>query len=47
MSGIRNAKGAIKNGQSSKTGNIDKVKLNKNTTQYVVDATMPKQTQIT
>ena len=43
---------AIKNGQSRETGNIgvhktqDKDKQNKNTTQYLVDTTMCKETQI-
>ena len=45
-------KGAIKNGKSSETGNIvytnQKTQINKttNTTQYVMNTTMRKQTQI-
>jgi len=35
------------NGQSRETGNIDEEKQNKNTTQYVLDTTKHKQTQIT
>ena len=37
--------GAIKNGQSRETGNIDKEKHNKkhNTTQYMLDTTIRKQ----
>ena len=43
---LENTKGAIKNGQSRETGNIDKEKQNKNTTQYMLDTTICKQTQI-
>ena len=42
-----NTEGAIKNGQSRDTGNIDEDKQNKNTTQYVLDTTIRKQTQTT
>jgi hypothetical protein len=38
---------AIKNEQSRETGNIDEEKQNKNTTQYVLETTIRKQTQIT
>jgi hypothetical protein len=43
--------GTIKNGQSRETGNIrygtqDQKKTQKNTTQYVLDTTLSKQTQI-
>ena len=40
-------KGQSKNGQSRETGNIDENKQNKNITQYVLDTTINKQTQIT
>ena len=43
---LENTEGAIKNGQSRKTCNIDEEKQNKNTTQYVLDTTICKQTQI-
>ena len=46
---LENIEGAIKNGKSRETGNIgskDKEKQNKNTTQYVLDTTIRKQTQI-
>jgi len=43
--------GTIKNGQSREAGNTGltrhKAKTNKNTSQYVFDTTMRKQTQIT
>ena len=39
---LENTEGTIKNGQSRETD-----KQNKNTTQYVLDSTMHKQTQIT
>ena len=41
---LENTEGAIKNGQSRETGNIDEEKQNENTTQYVLDTTMCKQT---
>ena len=45
---LENAERAIKKGQSTETGNIqDEYKYNKNTTQYVLDTTIRKQTQIT
>jgi hypothetical protein len=46
---LENTEGAIKNGHSRETGNIvyTRQKQNKNTTQYVMDTTMCKQTQIT
>jgi hypothetical protein len=47
MQNKENTEGAIKNGQSRDTGNIDEDKQNKNTTQYVLDTTMRKQTQTT
>jgi hypothetical protein len=43
---LENTEGAIKNGQSRETGNIDEKKQNKNTTQCVFDTTICKQTQI-
>jgi hypothetical protein len=43
---LENTEGAIKNGQSRKTCNIDEEKQNKNTTQYALDTTICKQTQI-
>ena len=43
---LENTEGAIKNGQYRETGNKDEDKQNKNTTQYVMDATLHKQTQI-
>ena len=43
---LENTEGAIKNGKSRETGNIDEKKQNKNTTQYVFDTTICKQTQI-
>jgi hypothetical protein len=42
-----NTEGTIKNGQSRETGNIDEEKQSKNTTQYALDTTMHKQSQIT
>jgi hypothetical protein len=39
--------GAIKKGQSRETGNIGHTRHNTNTTQYMLDTTIPKQTQIT
>ena len=45
---LENTEGAIRNGQSRETGNIGwvhKTKKNKNTTQYVLDTTIRKQTQ--
>jgi hypothetical protein len=42
-----NIAGTIKNGQSRETGNIDEEKQSKNTTQYALDTTMHKQSQIT
>ena len=39
---LENIKGAVKNEQSSETGNIDEDKQNKNTTQYVLDTLMLK-----
>jgi len=50
---LENNEGAIKNEQSRETGNMGYTKQNtmtnktKNTTQYVLDTTMRKQTQIT
>jgi hypothetical protein len=44
---LENIEGAIKNGQSRETGNINEEKQNKNTTQYVLGSTIRKQTQIT
>jgi len=47
MDNPENTEGAIKNGQSRETANIkDEGKQNKNTTQYVLDTTIRKQTQI-
>ena len=44
---LENTEGAIKNGQSRETGNIGyEVTQNKNITQYVLDTTIRKQTQI-
>ena len=37
----------MQHGQSRETGNIDEQKQSKNTTQYVLDTAMRKQTQIT
>ena len=42
-----NTEVTIKNGQSRETGNIDEEKQSKNTTQYALDTTMHKQSQIT
>jgi len=42
---LENSEGAIENGQSRETK--DKEKQNKNSTQYVLETTMRKQTQIT
>ena len=39
---LKNTEGAIKNGQSRETGNIDEERQNKNTTQYVLDTTRCK-----
>jgi len=47
---LENSEGAITNGESRETGNLgskDVYKQNKITTQYVVDTTRRKQTQIT
>ena len=47
---IENTEGAINNGQSRETGSIEytrRDKQTKNTTQYVLDTTIRKQTQIT
>jgi len=47
---LENTEGAIKNGQSRETGNIRytrRNKQNKNTTQWVLDTNIHKQTQIT
>ena len=49
---VREYRRAIKNGQSRETGNIGYTgrriqNKNKNTTQYVLDTTIRKQTQIT
>jgi hypothetical protein len=49
---LENTEDAIKNGQSRETGNPGytrrrKTKHNKNTTQYGLDITIRKQTQIT
>jgi hypothetical protein len=48
---LKNIEGVINNRQSRETGNIrvHKTQINKtkNTTQYVLDTTIPKQTQIT
>ena len=47
---LDNVEGTIKNGQSEKLATYDtrdKDKQNKNTTQYVLDITTRKQTQIT
>jgi hypothetical protein len=38
---------AIENGQSRKTGNIGYTRRRKNTTQYMMDTTIRKQTQLT
>ena len=43
---LENTEGAIKNGQSRETTQ-DEEKQNKNTTQYVLDTTIRKETQIT
>ena len=43
---LENTEGAIKNGQSKETTQ-DEEKQNKNTTQYVLDTTIRKETQIT
>ena len=42
---LEKTEGAIKNGQSRETGNIEYTKTN--TTQYVLDIIIHKQTQIT
>ena len=42
---LENTEATIKNGQSRETSNIEYTK--KNTTQYVLDTTICKQTQIT
>ena len=47
---LKNTEGAVKKGQSRETGNIGytrRRKYNKDTTQYVLDTTILKQTQIT
>jgi len=47
---LKNTEVAIKNGQSRETCNMgtqDEEKQNKNTTQYVLDTTIHKQTQVT
>ena len=47
---LGNTEGAIKDGQSRETGNTGhrrQSKINRNTTQYVLDTTIRKQTQIT
>ena len=47
---LENTDGAIKNGQSRETSNMEytrRRKKKKNTTQYVLDTTMFKQKQIT
>jgi hypothetical protein len=43
---LKNTEEKSKNGQSKETGNIDKDKQNKSTTQCVLDTTMCKQTKI-
>ena len=47
MDNPENTEGAITNGQSREAGNIDDEKQSKNTTQYALNTTMHKQTQIT
>ena len=44
---LENTEGAIKNGRFRETGYTRQDKRNKNTTQYVLDTTIRKQTQIT
>jgi hypothetical protein len=44
---LENTEGAMNKGQSRETGNIDEEKQTHNTTQYVLDTTMCKQTEIT
>jgi DNA/RNA endonuclease G (NUC1) len=44
---VANTDGAIQHGKSRETGHIDEEKQSKNTTQYVFDTTIRKQTQIT
>jgi hypothetical protein len=46
---LENTVGAIKNGQSRETGNIGytRQRKTKKTTQYVLETTMRKQTQVT
>ena len=47
---LKNTEGAIKNGHSRETGSIRHTRreqTNKNTTQYVFDSTIHKQTHIT
>jgi len=47
---LENTEGAIKNGHSRQTGSIRHTRreqTNKNTTQYVLDSTIRKQTHIT
>ena len=44
---LENTEGAIKHGQSRETGNIGVHKMKKNTTQYELNNTIRKQTQIT
>ena len=43
---VREYRRGKQKGQSRETGNIDEEKQNKNTTQYVLDTTIRKQTQI-
>ena len=46
---LENTEGAIKNGQSRETGNIRYTRgrqTDKNTTQYMLDTTICKQTQV-
>jgi hypothetical protein len=44
---LENTERAIKNGQTKETGNIDDEKQSETTTQYELDTTIHKQTQIT
>jgi hypothetical protein len=43
---LENTEGTIKNGEYRETGNIDEENQNKSTTQYVLDTTICKKTQI-
>jgi len=43
---LDNNEGAIKNGQSRETGNIEYTRWRKNTAQYVLDTIIHKQTHI-